>query len=108
MSYDLEQNAGVSADEKRILLKKLLHERAKAARLEGVCVHQLFEAQVARTPDALAVNFGSQSLSYARLNERSDRLAQHLRSLGVGPEIRVAVCLERSVEMVVGLLGILK
>ena len=108
MNHDVEQNAGISADEKRVLLTKLLQERSNAARLESVCVHRLFEAQVARTPDALAVSSGSQSLSYAQLNERSDRLALHLRSLGIGPEIRVALCLERSVEMVIGLLGILK
>ncbi|HEX7239255.1 MAG TPA: condensation domain-containing protein, partial [Longimicrobiaceae bacterium] len=72
------------------------------------CIHQLFEAQAARTPDAVAVVFEEESLSYRALNERANRLAHHLRGLGVGPEVRVAVCVERSLEMVVGLLGILK
>ncbi len=73
-----------------------------------VCIHQLFEAQVARTPDAVAVVFEAQQLTYGELNRRANYLAHHLRALGVGPEVPVAICLERSLEMVVGLLGILK
>ncbi len=69
---------------------------------------QLFEAQVRRTRDAVAVVCGDVSLSYAELNERANRLAHHLNGLGVGPEILVGVCLERSAEMVVALLAILK
>jgi len=72
------------------------------------CVHQLFEEQVGRTPDAVAVVFENQQLTYRELNARSNRLAHYLRDLGVGPEILVWICLERSLEMVVGLLGILK
>jgi amino acid adenylation domain-containing protein len=71
-------------------------------------VHQLFEAQVERTPDAIAVVLGDQELSYEGLNRRANQLANHLRLLGVGPEIPVAIFLKHSVEMVVGLLGILK
>ncbi|MCL4532020.1 MAG: amino acid adenylation domain-containing protein, partial [Actinobacteria bacterium] len=72
------------------------------------CIHQLFEEQVDRTPDATAVVFGDASLSYAQLNARANQLARHLRSLEVGPELLVGVAVERSLEMVVGLLGILK
>ena len=64
--------------------------------------------QVVRTPDAVAVVYGEQSLTYAELNARANRLAHHLRSLGVKPDSLVAICVERSLEMVVGLLGILK
>jgi amino acid adenylation domain-containing protein len=72
------------------------------------CFHQLFERQVERTPDAEAVVFGDQTLSYRELNSRANRLAHHLRSLGVGPETLVGISVERSIEMVVGILGILK
>ena len=72
------------------------------------CVHHLFEAQVRRSPDAVAVRFAHQRITYQELNYRADRLAQTLRSLGVGPEILVGVCIERSIEMMVGLLAILK
>jgi amino acid adenylation domain-containing protein len=72
------------------------------------CFQELFEEQVKRTPDAEAVVFGEQALSYRELNRRANRLAHHLRSLGVGPETLVGISVERSIEMVVGLLGILK
>ena len=72
------------------------------------CVHRLFEEQVKFTPDNPAVEFKDQQLSYAELNARANQLARHLRKQGVGPETMVALCLERSVEMVVGILGILK
>jgi amino acid adenylation domain-containing protein len=72
------------------------------------CVHQLFEEQVERTPDARAVVFEDQSLSYGELNRRANQLAHYLRKLGVGPDVLVGVCMERSLEMVIGLLGILK
>src|SRR6185437_11333637 len=71
-------------------------------------LHELFERQVERTPDAPAVVCEGQSLSYRELNRRANRLARHLRSRGVGPDQRVGICVERSLEMVVGLLGILK
>ncbi len=72
------------------------------------CIHQLFEAQVERTPDAVAVVFEDQQLTYWELNNRANQLAHYLRSLGVKPEVLVGICVERSLEMVIGLLGILK
>src|SRR5205807_197367 len=71
-------------------------------------VSELFEDQVALSPDAVAVVFGEEWLSYAELNGRANRLAHRLVECGVGPEVLVAICVERSLEMVVGLLGILK
>ena len=71
-------------------------------------IHELFEAQAARAPEAVAVAYDGNHLSYRELDERSTCLAHHLRGLGVGPEVLVGLYLERSVEMVVGLVGILK
>jgi non-ribosomal peptide synthetase component F len=72
------------------------------------CVHELFEEQVRRSPQATAVVFEKEELSYGELNERANQLAWRLRELGVGPEARVGLLAERSLEMVVGLLGVLK
>ncbi len=72
------------------------------------CVHQLFEDQAARTPDAVAVVFDKEQLTYRELNARANQLAHHLIGLGVGPEALVGICLERSLELIIGLLGILK
>ncbi|MBV4477560.1 non-ribosomal peptide synthetase [Pseudomonas botevensis] len=72
------------------------------------CVHQLVETQAARNPQSCAVVFEDESLSYAELNARANRLARHLRSLGVGPDVRVAVCVERSLALPVALLAVLK
>ncbi len=72
------------------------------------CIHELFETQAARTPDAMAVAFGASSLSYGALNRRADELAGQLRALGVGPDVLVALFLERSLDMVVGMLAVLK
>ena len=71
-------------------------------------LHQLFEEQVARTPDTRAVVFEQDALTYAELDRRADRLASHLRTLGVGPDVLVALFVERSIDMIVGILGILK
>ncbi|NNC33231.1 non-ribosomal peptide synthetase, partial [Longimicrobium terrae] len=72
------------------------------------CVHQLFEAQVERTPDVVAVTGADGTLTYAELNARANRLAHHLIGLGVGPDVLVGVCTERGMEMAVGLLAVLK
>lgn len=72
------------------------------------CIHQLFEEQVERTPDTVAVVFEDQQLTYRELNERANHLAHYLIQQGVGPEVLVGVCMERSIEMIVGLLAILK
>ncbi|MDF5713916.1 MAG: amino acid adenylation domain-containing protein, partial [Rhizonema sp. NSF051] len=72
------------------------------------CIHELFEAQVELTPDAVAVVFENQQLTYHELNCRANQLAHYLRSLGVSPDVLVGICVERSLEMMVGLLGILK
>ena len=72
------------------------------------CIHHLFEAQVERSPDAVAVVFEDEQLTYRELNARANQLAHHLQSLGVGPDVVVGICVERSLLMVVGLLGILK
>lgn len=73
-----------------------------------VCLHQLFEAQVERTPGATAVVYGDKQLSYRELNNHANQLAHHLRSLGVGPEIIVGIFMERSFEMLIAIYGILK
>jgi len=70
--------------------------------------HQLFEMQVEQTPEAIAVVFEDEQLTYRELNSRSNQLAQYLRQLGVGAEVLVGICIERSCEMIVGVLGILK
>ena len=72
------------------------------------CAHELFEAQVARTPEAVAVVFENQSLTYAELNRRANQLARYLRKRGVAPEALVGLCVDRSLEAVVGILGVLK
>jgi len=75
---------------------------------KNTCIHELFEVQVERTPDAVAVVFEGKQMTYRELNRQANQLAHYLRKLGVGPEVLVAICMERSLEMLVGLLGILK
>ncbi|HXE42402.1 MAG TPA: condensation domain-containing protein, partial [Candidatus Baltobacteraceae bacterium] len=72
------------------------------------CVHELFEEQVARTPDAAALIFNDEWMTYRELNERANSFAQKLRALGVAPDSRVGICVERSFNMIVGVMGILK
>lgn len=73
-----------------------------------LCVHELFEQQVQRTPEAIALVFEDQEITYSELNARANQLAHHLRDHGVGPDVIVGVCLERSVELIISLLAILK
>jgi amino acid adenylation domain-containing protein len=79
-----------------------------ASDAESACVHALVARQAARTPESIAVSHGTVTVTYRELNRRADEWAVHLRSLGVGPEVLVAVYAERSIELVVGLLAILK
>ncbi|PPB80358.1 non-ribosomal peptide synthetase, partial [Mycetohabitans endofungorum] len=96
----------LEADERQLLLQTW---NATAAPYPAhQCLHQLFEAQVQHSPDATALVYEEQTLSYAQLNARANRLAHRLIELGVKPDARVAICVERSPAMVVGLLAILK
>ncbi len=109
----------VAAPEQSILSVPLLPEAEQHQVLEAWndtvaeyprdrCIHQLFEAQVERTPEAIALVFAGEKVTYQQLNRRANQLAHHLRKLSIGPEVLVGVCVDRSIEMVVGLLGILK
>ncbi|QPB24785.1 amino acid adenylation domain-containing protein [Rhizobium sp. 007] len=94
------------ADERTYLLEDL--NRTAATYPSERCIHELFEAQEQKAPEAVAVVHEDERLSYGELNARANRLAHHLIGLGVKPDDRVAICLERSPAMVVGLLAILK
>ena len=98
-------SALTEAERQKILLefnRTGLHYR------RDLCIHQLFELQVQRTPEATATVCEEQRLSYAELNARANRVAHFLRSQGAGPEVLIGLCCERSVNMLVGVLGILK
>ena len=105
----LSELSMVDAEEREQLLR---WGRAEAVpevpEVAGGTLAELFEAQVRRSPEAEAVSLGEEGLSYGELNRRANRLAHRLRELGVGPESRVGLCAERSLELVVGVLGILK
>jgi amino acid adenylation domain-containing protein len=89
--------------------RKLLEEwNDTSTESSEVCAHHLFEEQAARTPDAVAVREGEVRLTYRELNERANQLARYLRRFGVGAESRVGICVERSTELLVGVLGVLK
>ncbi|WP_293158417.1 non-ribosomal peptide synthetase [Okeania sp. SIO2C9] len=75
---------------------------------QSKCIHELFEEQVEKTPDAVAVVFAEEKLTYSQLNIKANQLAQYLQKLGAKPETHLGICAERSLEMVVGILGILK
>ncbi|HEY0406879.1 MAG TPA: amino acid adenylation domain-containing protein, partial [Pyrinomonadaceae bacterium] len=96
----------LSAAERAVLLNEWNATRAEYS--TDVCLHELFERQAERAPSAVAVVFEQEQLTYAELNTRANQLARYLRRLGVGPESFVGVLMERSVEMVVALLGVLK
>ena len=96
----------LAQDEERLLLNVWTDTGTEYPRT--TCVHELFAIQAAQTPDAVAVRFGNETLTYRELNERANQLAHHLQTLGVGVETFVGICMERSAEIVVGILGILK
>jgi amino acid adenylation domain-containing protein len=79
-----------------------------AAYPEEACIHQLFEAQVARTPQAVALVCGPEYLTYHQLNERANRLAHYLQRLGLGPDLLAGICLQRSPQMIIAVLAVLK
>jgi arthrofactin-type cyclic lipopeptide synthetase C len=86
----------------------LIEWNQTAAALPDRCIHELFEAQAASRPQAIAASDAHRQLSYGDLNAAANRLARHLRTLGVGPDERVAICLDRGVDLLIGLLGVLK
>lgn len=83
-------------------------ESTATTEYEYKCVHQLFAEQVEKTPDTIALVYEEQQLTYRELNNRANQLAHYLQTLGVKPEVRVGICVERSILMVIGILGILK
>ncbi|MCP3169610.1 non-ribosomal peptide synthetase [Myxococcus qinghaiensis] len=93
------------AERRRLLVE---WNATEAPRSSAPCVNVLFEAQAARTPGAIAVRFGEQTLTYGELNQRANRLARFLRRGGVGPDVPVALCVRRSLDLAVGVLGVLK
>ena len=96
----------LGADERRLVVEDW--NATAAAYPQEKCIHELFEAQVKQRQSAIAVVCGGESLTYGELNARANRLAHHLRRRGVRPDDRVAICVERSVAMVVALLAVLK
>ncbi len=86
----------------------LLENQQNTYSISYKCIHNLFEEQVEKTPDAVALVYEKQSLTYRELNKRANQLAHYLQTLGVKPEVRVGICVERSLEMVIGILAILK
>ena len=102
----IDQLPLLSSQERRRLLLEWNDTEAEFP--GGRCLHELFEEQASRTPDAIAVSFESGALSYSELNRRANQLAHHLRALGVKPEMRVAICADRGLEMLVALLAVFK
>ena len=100
--------AELTVQQKRALAGRLLRERATSRGSGPILVHRMFEEQACRSPEAIAVQAAGRTATYRDLNARANRLARRLQAMGVGPEVLVGHCVDRSVEMVVGLLGILK
>jgi amino acid adenylation domain-containing protein len=99
------------SEEERRLVLRTSQEGSNAPAVSETpvaCLHHLFEAQVERNPGAIAISFENEHMTYAELNERADQLAQQLRALGVGPEVLVGLSIERSLDLVIGILAILK
>ena len=112
--HQIEFNTNSLIDKSDLLgaeeIKQLLANSNDKAQSYPVdkCIHELFELQVEKNPDATALVYENEQLSYDELNRRSNQLAHYLISQGVGPDVRVGICVERSIEMLVGILGILK
>lgn len=106
ITQQLSQLSLLSEAEKHVMLVEWNDTRAEYP--TAACFHHLVEQQVKKTPDALALSFEEQRLSYGELNTRANQLAHYLRSLGVGPEACVGICLERSPELVIARLAVLK
>ncbi|MEH2279393.1 MAG: amino acid adenylation domain-containing protein [Nostoc sp.] len=102
----ISQLSLLSADEEKQLI--LLENHQKRNIFNYKCIHILFEEQVEKSPDAIAVVYQQQYLTYRELNNRANQLAHYLLSIGVKPEVKVGICIERSLEMVIGILAILK
>ncbi|OUL35844.1 hypothetical protein BV372_09645 [Nostoc sp. T09] len=105
-SQQISQLPLLTIDEQQQLLSQWQHIQVDSP--QDSCIHKLFEAQVELAPDAVAVVFDNQQLTYRELNIKANQLAHYLQNLGVGPDVLVGICVERSLEMIVGLLGILK
>ena len=109
MASDAGKKIGELAMLSELERRQVVEEFNRTEEFYGAGVMQeLFQQQVEENPAATALIFGEEELSYGELNGRANQLAWYLRELGVGPEVRVGLCAQRSVEMVVGLLGILK
>ncbi|HJQ68948.1 MAG TPA: amino acid adenylation domain-containing protein [Blastocatellia bacterium] len=110
MAEDPEQRLAslplLDGEERRRLLVEW--NATEASYSANSCIHHLFESQAKRTPEATAVVFGNESLSYAELNERANQLARRLVGFGVGPDVLVAVCMKRSIDVILSLLATLK
>ncbi len=102
----ISQVAFLAAGERHQLLVEW--NRTQTNYRSDQCLHHLFEAQVERTPEAIAVIYEEQRLTYLELNQRANQLAHYLQTLGIGPEVLVAIYMDRSLAMLVGLLGVLK
>ncbi len=108
MSNTLEGSPHLTIEQKRALAKRLLREKAGVKGLNATLLPELFEVQADRRPESIAITFEDQSATYRELDRRANQVAHRLRRLRVGPEVRVGLCLHRSISMVVGLLGVLK
>ncbi|QKQ75847.1 non-ribosomal peptide synthetase [Nostoc sp. TCL240-02] len=106
LQQDISQLSLLSAAEEEEIILQENNKNIDSIRYE--CIHSLFEEQVEKTPEAVALVYEKQHLTYRELNNHANQLAHYLQSLGVKPEVRVGICVERSLEMVVGILAILK
>uniref|UniRef100_A0A2P1CZ88 AptB n=1 Tax=Nostoc sp. FSN-E TaxID=2027337 RepID=A0A2P1CZ88_9NOSO len=106
IQQNISQLSLLSAEEEAQLIQLENHQPADF--IDYKCLHILFEEQVDKTPDAIALTYKQENLTYRELNNRANQLAHYLKSLGVKPEVWVGICVERSLEMVIGILAILK